>query len=69
MPTTWSAMDEARVLSSLRKKRGASTSAVTRLGNRLRGLESDPEAAGTSDRAKQLLVKLNDADSDFTFSY
>ena len=44
-------------------------SAVTRLGNRLRGLESDPEAAGTSDHTKQLLVKLNDADSDFTFSY
>ena len=58
-------MDEARVLSSLQKKRGASRSAVTRLGNQLRDLESDPEAAGASDRAKQLLVKLDDADSDF----
>ena len=44
-------------------------SAVTCLGNRLRGLKSDPEAAGTSDCAKQLLAKLDDADSDFTFSY
>ena len=58
-------MNEARVLSSLRKKRGASRSTVTRLGNQLRDLESDPEAAGASDRAKQLLVKLDDADSDF----
>ena len=58
-------MNEARVLSSLRKKRGASRSAVTGLGNWLRDLESDPEAAGTSDRAKQLLVKLDDADSNF----
>ena len=58
-------MDEARVLSSLRKKRGASRSAITRLGNELRDLKSDPEAAGASDRAKQLLVKLVDTDSDF----
>ena len=59
------AMDEARVLSSLRKKRGAARSSVTRLSNRLKDLESDPEAAGASDRAKQLLLKLDDADSDF----
>ena len=31
----------------------------------MRELESDPEAAGVSDRAKQLLVKLDEADSDF----
>ena len=58
-------MDEARALSNLHKKRGVPRSSVTRLGNRLRELESDPEAAGVSDRAKQLLVKLDEADSDF----
>ena len=31
----------------------------------MRELESDPKAAGVSDRAKQLLVKLDEADSDF----
>ena len=31
----------------------------------MRELESNPEAAGLSDRAKQLLVKLDEADSDF----
>ena len=58
-------MDKARALTSLHKKRGVSRSSVNRLGNRLRELESDPEAAGVSDRAKQLLVKLDEADSDF----
>ena len=58
-------MDEARALSNLHKKQGVPRSTVTRLGNRLRELESDPEVAGVSDHAKQLLVKLDEADSYF----
>ena len=58
-------MDEARALSSLRKKRGVARNSVTRLGTWLRELESDPEAAGVSDHAKQLLLKLDEADSNF----
>ena len=58
-------MEEARALSNLRKKRGTAKSSVTRIGNRLRELEADPGAAGAPDRAKQLLRKLDDADSDF----
>ena len=58
-------MEEARALSNLHRKRGVSRSSVTRLGNRLRELKSDPEAAGISDRAKQPLAKLDEADSDF----
>ena len=58
-------MDEASALCSLRKKRGVARSSVTRLGNRLRELESDPEAAGVPDSAKQIaLLKLDEADSD-----
>ena len=57
-------MDEARALSSLHKKQGVARSSVTHLGNRLRELESDPEAASVPDRVKQLLLKLNEADSD-----
>ena len=58
-------MDEARALPNLHKKRGIPRSPITRLGNRLRELESVPRAVGVSDRAKQLLVKLDEADSDF----
>ena len=58
-------MDEATALFSLRKKRGVVRSSVTRLGNRMRELESDTEAAGVSDCDKQLLLKLNEFDSDF----
>ena len=58
-------MEEARALSNLRKKRGTAKSSVTRIGNRLRELEADPGAADAPDRAKQLLRKLDDADSDF----
>ena len=58
-------MDEARALSSLHKKREVARSSVTRLGNRLRELESDPKAADVLDCAKQLLLKLDEADSDF----
>ena len=52
-------------LSNLHKKRGAARSSVTRLSNRLKDLEADPEVPGASDRAKHLLSKLNEADSDF----
>ena len=58
-------MDKARALSSLHKKQEVARSSVTRLGNRLRELKSDPEAAVVSDHAKQLLLKFNEADSDF----
>ena len=58
-------MDKARALSSLHKKQEVARSSVTRLGNRLRELKSDPEAAVVSDHAKQLLLKFNEGDSDF----
>ena len=58
-------MDEARALFNLHKKQRVPRSSITRLGNRLRELESDPDEAGVSDRAKQLLVNLDEADSDF----
>ena len=58
-------MDEASTLSNLHKKRGVPRSSITRLGNRLRELKSDPEVAGISNHAKELLVMLDEADSDF----
>jgi hypothetical protein len=58
-------MEEAKTLSNLRKRSGTARSSITHIGNRLRELESDPEAVGICNRAKQLLLKLNKADSDF----
>lgn len=53
-------------LSSLHKKRGAARSSITRLNNRLKDLEADPEVPGASDRAKHLLSKLNGRFQDTT---
>lgn len=57
--------DRARAISNLRKRRGVVRASITRLGNRLKELEGDPDQPDTADHAQQLTTKLESLDSDF----
>lgn len=52
-------------LTVLRRKRGVVKRSVTNLLNQLRGVEAEPKATTKTDRAKQLITRLEALDKDF----
>ncbi len=59
------AEDDARALSSSRKRRGVARASITHLRTRLSELVRTSDQPGTLDSAKRLLVKMESLDKDF----
>ena len=56
---------DARALTAQRKRRGVVKASITRLGSRLKELESKVEEPATHDHAQRLATRLDTLDADF----
>ncbi len=58
--------EDPRVLQGkLRKRRGVSKASITRIASKVGDLEADITSTNKCNKAKQLLVRLNEANSSY----
>ena len=60
---------DPRALSTQRKRRGVVKASITRLGSRLKELESKVEEPTTHDHAQRLATRLETLDAEFKTHY